>query len=354
MSVSNGKIVAPVSIDDVKSVLGESSNDLATLCKSSNINKWAKYKPVICSNVFDNKDGAGDDGAYGLSVLPVDYSKIVSEYLNAGSYYKYNKRPTGGASSPFRLGDFKGYNHKAIGYTANPITIERIYNENTPNEIIIYESISDGDSIATDENPAYLSVYTSGIDCVPVESLSILNDMKLSIYYKGALGLNNFHQVSNDKYGVKRTIDLNPNKREGDFILYPYLTSSDGKYCYLFPGCKPIKITFDKRANIVANNIRIEHNIVNGVNKIRFVANNINKKTNIILAVTGTPVAIGGLIGDDREIYITLCNVNITSNTTSSWYSFTKEKGYEYKVDLYVDNRIIRTENVPDVTYKPI
>lgn len=31
-----------------------------------------------------------------------------------------------------------------------------------------------------------------------------------------------------------------------------------------------------------------------------------------------------------------------------------EEKEYEYKVDLYVDNRIIRTEKVPDVTYNPI
>lgn len=122
----------------------------------------------------------------------------------------------------------------------------------------------------------------------------------------------------------------------------------------MFPGCKPIKVTFAKRANIVAGNIRIEHNVVNGVNRMRFVAKNIKTKTNIILAVTGTPVAIGGLVGDDREIYITLCNVNIASDTTSSWYSFTKEKGYEYKVDLYVDNRIIRTEKVPDATYNPI
>ena len=355
MSVNNGKITPPISIDDVKSVLGESSNDVATLCKSTKINKWARYKPVACAAIFDNKDGAGDDGAYGLSVLPVDYSKIVSEYYKYDDYYKYNKRPTGGASSPFRLGDFKGYNHKAIGTVSCPVTVERVYNEGTPNEIIIYESISDGDSIATDENPPYLAVYTLGIDCVPVESLSILKDMKLSIYYKGALGgLGSFNQVSNDKYGVKRAIYLNPNKREGDFILYPYLTSSDGKSCYLFPGCKPIKVTFAKRANIIANNIRIEHNVVNGVNRMRFVAKNIKTKTNIILAVTGTPVAIGGLIGDDREIYITLCNVNIASDTTSSWYSFTKEKGYEYKVDLYVDNRIIRTEKVPDVTYKPI
>lgn len=32
MSVSNGKITAPVSIDDVKSVLGYGSNDLASAC----------------------------------------------------------------------------------------------------------------------------------------------------------------------------------------------------------------------------------------------------------------------------------------------------------------------------------
>ena len=32
MSVNNGKITPPISIDDVKSVLGESSNDVATLC----------------------------------------------------------------------------------------------------------------------------------------------------------------------------------------------------------------------------------------------------------------------------------------------------------------------------------
>lgn len=355
MSVSNGKIIAPVSIEDVKTILGESSNDLATLCKSAKINKWSRYKPVVCASIFDNKDGAGDDGSYGLSVLPVDYSNIVSEYYKYNDYYKYNKSPTGGTSSPFRLGDFKGYTHTATGTVSCLVTVERIYNEGTINETIIYESISDGDSIATDENPPYLAVYILSTDCIPVESLSILKDMKLSIYYKGALGgLGSFNQVSNDKYGVNRAIYLNPNKREGDFILYPYLTSSDGNSCYLFPGCKPITLTFAKRANIAANDITIEHSVVNGVNQMRFVAKNIKAETNIILAVTGTPVAIGGLIGDDREIYITLCNINITSDTTSSWYSFTKEKGYEYKVDLYVNNIIIRTEKVPDVTYNPI
>lgn len=48
----SGIISAPVSIDDVKKALGESSNDLATLCKSENINIWSKYKPISCKGEF--------------------------------------------------------------------------------------------------------------------------------------------------------------------------------------------------------------------------------------------------------------------------------------------------------------
>ena len=48
----NGIISAPVSIYDVKRALGESSNDLATLCKSENINIWSKYKPISCKGEF--------------------------------------------------------------------------------------------------------------------------------------------------------------------------------------------------------------------------------------------------------------------------------------------------------------
>jgi hypothetical protein len=49
MPISSGKIVAPVSIDDVRTALGVSSNDLGYLCKNTHgkTNMWAKYKPVI-------------------------------------------------------------------------------------------------------------------------------------------------------------------------------------------------------------------------------------------------------------------------------------------------------------------
>ena len=49
---NSGIISAPVSIDDVKQALGESSNDLATLCKSENINIWSKYKTINCKGEF--------------------------------------------------------------------------------------------------------------------------------------------------------------------------------------------------------------------------------------------------------------------------------------------------------------
>lgn len=45
MSNTNGVIAAPVSIYDVQDVLGQGSNDLATLCASTVINRWARYKP---------------------------------------------------------------------------------------------------------------------------------------------------------------------------------------------------------------------------------------------------------------------------------------------------------------------
>ena len=36
-----------ISTTKVRNALGESSNDVGTLCKSNKINKFAKYKPVI-------------------------------------------------------------------------------------------------------------------------------------------------------------------------------------------------------------------------------------------------------------------------------------------------------------------
>ena len=148
-----GIISAPVSIDDVKRALGESSNDLATLCKSENINIWSKYKPISCKGEFKEYPIREDSDEIVTSLyskftcvvrcgmnIPMDtYKNLRNNYGGEGfainGCYKlyvdniYGKNggisadtttmvsgkhfPKGGANSPYRLSDFRNYNSKA-------------------------------------------------------------------------------------------------------------------------------------------------------------------------------------------------------------------------------------------------
>lgn len=149
----SGIISAPVSIDDVKQALGESSNDLATLCKSENINIWSKYKPISCKGEFKEYPIREDSDEIVTSSyskytcvvrcgmnIPMDtYKNLRNNYGGEGfaingCYNLYADNiygrvggihgditisvsgkhfPKGGANSPYRLSDFRNYNSKA-------------------------------------------------------------------------------------------------------------------------------------------------------------------------------------------------------------------------------------------------
>lgn len=153
----NGIISAPVSIDDVKRALGESSNDLATLCKSENINIWSKYKPISCKGEFKEYPIREDSDEIVTSSyseytcvvrcgmnIPMDtYKNLRNNYGGEGfaingcyNFYIDNVYgrvggihgdtttsvsgkhfPKGGANSPYRLSDFRNYNSKATSNT---------------------------------------------------------------------------------------------------------------------------------------------------------------------------------------------------------------------------------------------
>lgn len=149
----SGIISAPVSIDDVKQALGESSNDLATLCKSENINIWSKYKPISCKGEFkeypiredsdeivtssyskytcvvrcgmnipmdtyknlrNNYGGEGFaiNGCYNLYIDNV-YGRVGGIHGDTTTSVSGKHFPKGGANSPYRLSDFRNYNSKA-------------------------------------------------------------------------------------------------------------------------------------------------------------------------------------------------------------------------------------------------
>lgn len=125
MSVNNGKITPPISIDDVKSVLGElSTNDLATLCKSANINKWSKNKPIKHNCLFKPTEAQKKEANYGISNIPYYrlLGKMAQDVINGSMKNATNistldtriepwhyQQPMGGYASPYRLGDFDGY-----------------------------------------------------------------------------------------------------------------------------------------------------------------------------------------------------------------------------------------------------
>lgn len=152
-----GIISAPVSIDDVKQALGESSNDLATLCKSENINIWSKYKPISCKGEFKEYPIREDSeeivtSSYskytcvvrcGMNIPMDTYKNLRNNYGGEGFAIKgcYNfyidnvfgrvggihgdtttmvsgkHFPKGGANSPYRLSDFRNYSSKATSDT---------------------------------------------------------------------------------------------------------------------------------------------------------------------------------------------------------------------------------------------
>lgn len=154
MSLANNKITAPVSVDDVKSLLGESSNDLATLCKSSKINVWAKYKPTVFPSPFPDDWYKSKDGNYGLNIT-VDnrvssWSALVAEYSKANNGYSniYN-RPSGGATSPYRLGDFRGYNHKAKPEISDYLAATNYMEDSQISLSVAYNAVTvDGDQVS--------------------------------------------------------------------------------------------------------------------------------------------------------------------------------------------------------------
>lgn len=100
----------------VGNTIGNSSRNVGVLCTSSTINKWSKFKPVKTPWPDAN------DNWYGLD--PTNNWAWVL--------------PSGGSTNPFRLGDFRGYEHdQTLTYLpvylkSSEVTYNDIYPTGTP------------------------------------------------------------------------------------------------------------------------------------------------------------------------------------------------------------------------------
>ena len=115
----------------VANTIGVGSNDVGTLCTSTKINKWSKYKPISAPFVVSDSNwfpqGTLDKLAqkikYGLK-----YSTINADWNDIHQINWNYDKPFGGTNSPYRLGDFRKYKHDAIAVASMNIP-DKLYTD---------------------------------------------------------------------------------------------------------------------------------------------------------------------------------------------------------------------------------
>lgn len=276
-----GIISAPVSIDDVKRALGESSNDLATLCKSENINIWSRYKPISCKGDFkeypiredSDEKATSSYNNYACVVrcgmnIPIDtYKNLRYNYggegfaINACEFFYVDNVyganggihdntttsvsgkhfPKGGANSPYRLSDFRNYNSKAksnIFLTSLPIlTSVEIYYSSTPKlNCVLYMNANVGTNtnLTMDDIIPDLSLAWSLWVQIRYESPYNVNDTIYKNYY-----VDNCKKPTDFVYVSKEiTFDITGDKK---INIVPFL--ADVRNGYLYDNSKIIFIS---------------------------------------------------------------------------------------------------------------
>lgn len=253
MALANNKITAPVSVDDVADCLGMNrSSTLADLCTSSKINVWAKYKPTDYNAAFSDNWSKGKDGNYGLNITTDNrvssWSALVAEYSKANNgYSNIYKRPSGGASSPYRLGDFRGYNHKAKPEIGDYLAATNYIEDSQISLSVAYNVITaDGDQVSYRDVEVYKGLYFGYvITDISGKTLKLIVTASTTSSYEVRI--------------AARTL------LAGNYRLYPMFCNVDystnhslrGMYCYAVPNLAGGKImSIIKQSQSVASNFK--------------------------------------------------------------------------------------------------
>lgn len=266
----NGIISAPVSIDDVKQVLNESSNDLATLCKSENINIWSKYKPISCKGVSKEypiiedseeivtssfskytcvvrcgmnipmdtyKNLRNNYGGEGFAIKACEsfyYDNVYGDTGFDSHYVKVSGKhfPKGGANSPYRLSDFRNYNSKAKDNkfrTSLPVSsvVESYYSSTPKINCTLYKktNVDDNTNVTMDDIITDLSLAWSFWVQICYNSPYNVNDKIYGIYY-----VDNCKKPTDYIYASKEiTLDIGDAKK---ITIVPFLAYTRNSSLY--------------------------------------------------------------------------------------------------------------------------
>lgn len=146
------RTINTIKISDVKSALGSTSNNIASLVASSAINQYSKYKPVVSAKTSALTDAelSATSVNFGMKVAT---SSVLLQNTYSSSYSISYNRPT----SNLRLSDFIGYSvdalplmasatgSGALNFRAMPVTAETTNPPYYCNVEIPANTLRDGD-----------------------------------------------------------------------------------------------------------------------------------------------------------------------------------------------------------------
>lgn len=137
MSITNGtKITPPVGVSDVRKVLGESSNDVGTLCTSNKICRYSRKKPYAFGTMIPLTDAQRITANYGMTPVYIPSYTTPTSNLGIAPWGQWRLPAT---DEWKRLTDFDGYIHNSkrlvtavrIYSTAGEQYTTPIYSDNT-------------------------------------------------------------------------------------------------------------------------------------------------------------------------------------------------------------------------------
>ena len=106
----------------VRNELGASTNNVGQLCIHPNINMWSRHKPYRYPQVTGIYGISGTDDSipkntlnWGVNPALVTAGLLPDSQALADNWGKWGQwtPPSGGTETPYRLEDFRGYNHQA-------------------------------------------------------------------------------------------------------------------------------------------------------------------------------------------------------------------------------------------------
>lgn len=122
---TDGKVTAPINVADLSQLLNRSQDDInkveysnlltsvGGLCTHSNINMWAKHRPMAELPMGEVTDSQRKNVDYGLYISHFASSKALESAIRYDIADWKIKLPAGGEKSPYSLAHFIDYNHKA-------------------------------------------------------------------------------------------------------------------------------------------------------------------------------------------------------------------------------------------------